>query len=188
VAAGKRAGIRGLAHLLRELLRDHRQLEVPGLGEFHSNETGDFCFGGARRPAVFVSYASEDRKAAEEIASRLNHAGFSAWLDKRRLRPGDSWLKTIEDAIDTSDFFIACLSRRSLKKRGTFQRELRMAMDCARNVPLDETYFVPVRLDDCPVPRAIRNEWQYIDLFPDFGEGMRSVIAALAKQWEKKAA
>jgi len=188
VAAGKVGGIRGLAHLLRELLLDHRQLEVPGLGEFHSNETGDFCFGGDRRPSVFVSYASEDRKAAEEIASSLNQAGFNAWIDKRRLRPGDSWQKTIEDAIDSSDFFVACLSRRSLKKRGTFQRELRMAMECARNVPLDESYFIPVRLDDCPVPRAIRNEWQYIDLFPDISTGMGRVIAALAKQWEKNAA
>ncbi len=187
MAAVKGGGIRGLAHLLRDLLLHHRQLEVPGLGEFHSSESGDFCFGAARRPAVFVSYASEDRRAAEQIASRLNQAGFSAWLDRRRLRPGDSWLKTIEDAIAASDFFVACLSRRSLKKRGTFQRELRMAMDCARNVPLDETYFIPIRLDDCTVPRSIRSEWQYIDLFPDDAAGMSRVVATLLKQWEKRA-
>lgn len=187
MAAGKGAGIRGLAHLLRELLRDHRQFEVPGLGEFHSNLEGDFCFGGSRRPLVFVSYASEDRRQADEIAARLNDAGFSAWLDRKRLRPGDSWQRTIENAIDSSDFFLACLSRRSLRKRGTFQRELRRAMDCAWNVPLDETYFVPLRLDDCAVPSTIRSEWQYIDLFPDFGTGMNRVVATLLKQWEKRA-
>lgn len=180
-------GVRGLARLLAELLRDHRQLQVQGLGEFHSSEDGVFCFGGERRPSVFISYASEDRKAADEIASRLNGAGFSAWLDRRRLRPGDSWQNTIESAIVSCDFFISCLSRRSLRKRGTFQRELRMAIDCARNVPLEETYFIPVRLDDCAVPRTIRAEWQYIDLFPDLHGGLDRVISTMRAQWDARA-
>ncbi len=180
-------GVRGLARLLAALLRDHRQLEVKGLGEFHSSEGGVFCFGGDRRPSVFISYASEDRRIADEIASRLNEAGFSAWLDRRRLHPGDSWLKSIESAIVSCDFFISCLSRRSLKKRGTFQRELRMAIDCARNVPLEEIYFIPVRLDDCAVPRVIGSEWQYIDLFPDLREGLERVISAMRRQWAARA-
>lgn len=186
MAAANRIGVRALAQLLERLLRECRRLEVKGLGEFHSNGEGAFCFGGDRRPAVFISYVAEDRKQAEEIASRLTDAGFSAWLDQRRLRPGDSWLKTIESAIVSCDFFVACLSRRSLRKRGTFQRELRLAMDCARNVPLEETYFVPVRLDECAVPRPIRTEWQYIDLFPDFATGIGRVISTLSRQWARR--
>lgn len=183
MAAANHTGIRGLARLLSLLLCEHRQLEVQGLGEFHSSPDGQYCFGGDRRPGVFISYASEDRRAADKLANRLNQAGFSAWIDRRRLRPGDSWQRTIETAIDTSDFFLACLSSNSLRKRGTFQRELRMAIDCARNIPLDETYFIPLRLDDCAIPRAIRDEWQYIDLFPDFEAGVGKVITAMHQQW-----
>lgn len=186
MAAANQTGIRGLARLLRLLLSEHRQLEVQGLGEFHSSPDGQFCFGGDHRPGVFISYASEDRRTAIRLSDRLNQSGFSAWIDRRRLRPGDSWQRTIESAIDSSDFFLACLSRNSLRKRGTFQRELRMAIDCARNVPLDETYFIPLRLDDCAVPRAISSEWQHIDLFPDFETGVRSLIASMKQQWSAR--
>lgn len=183
MAAANQTGIRGLARLLRLLLTEYRRLEVSGLGEFHSSPDGHFCFGGKRRPGVFISYASEDRRTAIQLADRLNQAGFSAWIDRRRLRPGDSWQHTIESAIDSADFFLACLSRNSLRKRGTFQRELRMAIDCARNIPLDETYFIPLRLDDCAVPRTIRSEWQYIDLFPDFEKGVSRVLSTMKRQW-----
>lgn len=182
MAAGERTGVRGLARLLEALLREHRVLEVKGLGEFRSSEAGELCFGGERRPVVFISYASEDRRAAEKVSARLEAAGFSPWVDRRRLKPGDAWQRRIESAVASADYFLACLSRRSLKKRGTFQRELRMAMDVARNMPLDETYFIPLRLDECAVPAAIRNEWQYIDLFPDFEGGIDRVVAALRRR------
>ncbi len=183
MAAADHTGIRGLARLLNLLLCEHRLLDVQGLGEFHSSPDGRFCFGGDRRPGVFISYASEDRRVADKLANRLNRAGFSAWIDRRRLRPGDSWQRTVATAIETSDFFLACLSRNSLRKRGAFQRELRMAMDCARNIPLEDTYFIPLRLDDCAVPRAIGSEWQHIDLFPDFDSGVANVAASMQRQW-----
>jgi len=38
---------------------------------------------------------------------------------------------------------------------GGFQAEIRYALDCARRIPLDEIFVVPVRLDACRVPRSI---------------------------------
>jgi hypothetical protein len=37
-----------------------------------------------------------------------------------------------------------------------FQAEIRYALDCARQLPPDEIFIVPVRLDGCPVPRSIQ--------------------------------
>jgi hypothetical protein len=86
--------------------------------------------------------------------------------------PGQNWPRAIEDAIDTAQFFVALFSRRSVRKSGGFQAEIRYALDCARRRPLDDVFIVPVRLDDCPVPARIRREIQYIDLFPDWSRGM----------------
>ena len=99
-----------------------------------------------------------------------------------KLLPGQNWPRAIESAIETSDFFIACFSENSVGKRGGFQAEIRYALDCARRVPLDEIFLVPVRLDDCRVPRPIRNELQYIDLFPDWTLGVRRLIGLLLRE------
>src|SRR6185503_18266367 len=40
------------------------------------------------RGSIFISYASEDRTAAFQLAEQLTAAGLEAWVD-RRLNPGD---------------------------------------------------------------------------------------------------
>ena len=99
--------------------------------------------------------------------------------------PGQNWPRAIEEAIETSDFFLPCFSRLSVRKKGSFQAEIRYALDCARRVPLDEIYLVPVRLDDCHVPVKIRRETHYIDLFPDWNRGVRRIVSVIQKQLRK---
>jgi hypothetical protein len=89
-------------------------------------------------------------------------------------------------SLETSDFFVACFSRLSVRKKGSFQAEIRYALDCARRVPLDETFLIPVRLDDCPVPTKIRREIQYIDLFPDWNRGLRQMVSVIERQLRKR--
>jgi hypothetical protein len=36
-----------------------------------------------------------------------------------------------------------------------------------------------VRLEDCAVPPCIGREIQYVDLFPDWEEGVRRVVASI---------
>jgi hypothetical protein len=96
--------------------------------------------------------------------------------------PGQNWPRAIEAAIETSDFFLACFSTRSVSKRGGFQAEIRYALDCARRIPLDDIFVVPVRLDCCRVPRAVQHELEYIDLFPDWDRGLRKLVAALRRR------
>jgi hypothetical protein len=63
-----------------------------------------------------------------------------------------------------------------------FQAEIRYALDCARRMPLDEIFVVPVRLDSCRVPRSIQREIQYIDLFPDWEGGIRRLITTMRQR------
>ena len=81
---------------------------------------------------------------------------------------------------------MACFSQRSTCKRGSFHSELRFALNCAAQVPLDEIFFIPVRLDRCVVPRNISRRIQYVDLFPDWQHGVSTVVRVMKKQEENR--
>ncbi len=52
---------------------------------------------------AFLSHNSSDKPAVEELASRLEREGFSCWLDKWHLIPGETWQPAIEEALSQSD-------------------------------------------------------------------------------------
>jgi hypothetical protein len=71
------------------------------------------------------------------------------------------------------------LSKHSVTKRGFYQKEIRVALDVLNEFPEDETFLVPVRLDDCTVRFEALREIQYIDLFPDWWDGFDRLLSAL---------
>jgi len=107
-------------------------------------------------------------------------------MDVRKLLPGQNWPRAIENAIDGSDFFIACFSSKSVRKRGGSQAEIRYALDCARQVLLEQILMVPVRLDNCEVPRAVQAEFQWVDLFPDWERGVAVLRAMMRRAMERR--
>jgi hypothetical protein len=143
---------------------------------------------------VFIAYAAEDRAPARRLCEALKAEGCSPWLDKDKLLPGQNWPRAIERAIEVADAFVACFSPRSVFKRGQFQSELRYALDCARKRPMiaeagdDAPFVIPVRFEDCPVPRRISDQVQYVDLFPDWDKGIRHVARAIHKAALKRPA
>jgi hypothetical protein len=56
---------------------------------------------------------------------------------------------------------------------------MRYALDCARNSPFDDIYFIPVRLEECRVPRQIQRQYEYVDLFPDFDAGLDKIVGLI---------
>jgi hypothetical protein len=156
-------------------------VEIDGLGVFYPDALRVFRFEARREPLVFIAYVEEDRPLAERLYQAFEAAGFAPWMDFRKLLPGQNWPRAIEGAIESADFFIACFSENSVRKKGGFQAEIRYALDCARHVPLDETFILPVRLDACRVPRAIQREYQYVDLFPDWNRGLRRLLTTMRK-------
>jgi len=145
--------------IVRKSLEAGQAVEIEGLGRFHSTPQG-YRFDAETQPAVFVAYASEDLDAARRLAEALRGAGCSIWFDKDRLMPGQNWTRSIERGIADADAFVACFSQRSISKRGQFQSELRHALECARKRPLDEVFFLPVRLERCVVPLSIADPVQ----------------------------
>jgi hypothetical protein len=173
--------------LLRRALDRGQAVEIDGLGTFRARPEGGYEFTPASRPNVFIAYVEEDLVHARRLRDALLDAGYSPWLDKDQLLAGQNWPRAIERAIDLSEAFVACLSSRSLAKRGQFQSELRYALDCANRMPLDETFLLPVRFDGCTVPVGIARQVQYVDLFPDFDKGFRQLLRSLRKKKPRSA-
>ena len=170
-----------VARIVRRALERGARVEIDGLGTFLPGKTG-FRFVAQNKPRVFIAYVEEDLAPAKRLYAMFEKRGFRPWLDKKKLMPGQNWPRAIEDAIKTSDFFVACFSRRSTTKRGTFHSELRYALSCAATVPLDEIFFIPVRFEQCVVPPRVSRKIQYVDLFPDWESGLAKVVAIIARQ------
>lgn len=175
-----------LTRLLRRCLEEGCTVELDRLGSFKPDGEGSFEFVPNEKPGVFIAYAEEDRAAAERLYTALARARLDPWMDKRKLQPGQNWPRAIERAISLSDFFVACLSRRAVVKRGAFQSEMRWALDCARQIPLGDLYFIPVRIEECEVPPLIRQNLQYLDLFPDIRSGTQRLIATIRSEYGRR--
>jgi TIR domain len=173
---------RHVARILRRALEHGAAVEIDGLGTFLPGQDQGFRFIAQNSARVFIAYVEEDLGRAKKLYSTLEERGCRPWLDKKKLMPGQNWPRAIEDAIRTSDFFVACFSRRSTSKRGSFHSELRYALACAAMIPLDEIFFIPVRFEDCLVPARIAKKIQYVDLFPNWEGGMEKVMAIIARQ------
>src|SRR5581483_11110023 len=173
---------RHIARILRQALAHGASVEIDGLGTCSSGGKHGFRFAPQNQPRVFIAYVQEDIAFAKKLYRSFEQSGFRPWLDKKRLLPGQNWPRAIETAIQSSDFFVACFSQRAISKRGSFHSELRYALFCASKVPLDEIFLIPLRLDDCLVPKSISKQTQYLDLFPDWKGGVKRLIAVIKRQ------
>lgn len=125
---------------------------------------------------IFLSYARLDESKIRDLYQKLSDEGFNPWMDKRDLLPGERWKPSIEKAIRRSSFFLACLSTKSVNKRGFLQKEIRDALGIWQEMLADDIYLIPVRLEDCEVPEGLRG-FQWVDLFEE--DGWKRLVQAI---------
>jgi len=124
----------------------------------------------------FLSYAHEDRQQVRDLYDRLKAAGFDPWLDDEQLRGGQTWELEIKQAIKSCDFFMACLSSKSVNKRGFVQKELKQALTFVDEFPEGQVFVIPIKLEQCPMPASLQI-YHCIDLLrPD---GFDKLVSAL---------
>lgn len=125
--------------------------------------------GTAAAPAhVFISYASEDREDVADLYRRLQESGLDPWMDAHDLIAGDPWAQTIDEAIQAADFFLICLSTRSVDKAGVLRQELARGIHEWYNRRGPDNFLIPVQLEDCRIPESLA-ALQYIALWRDGG-------------------
>lgn len=176
-----------VGEVIKQCIAEGIPVDLEGLGTFRRTNSG-VAFERSAGPRVFIAYVVEDYSCAVKLYQALARAGFNPWLDRKKLLPGQNWRRCIEHAIDTCDFFVACFSSKSVAKRGQFPYEVRYALRSAERMPLDDVFVMPVRLADCQVPKRIAWNIQYVDLFPDWEQGLERLIASIRREWENRQA
>lgn len=131
---------------------------------------------------IFLSYASEDEESARLLYNNLRTFGCEPWMDKESLLPGQDWKYEIRKAIKESEFFLICLSKKSVTKRGFIQKEIKHGLDVLDQMPEGEIFLIPIRLDDCEVPDSMSDR-QWVDLFSE--DGLYKLITAIYVQVTK---
>ncbi|HEV2271429.1 MAG TPA: toll/interleukin-1 receptor domain-containing protein [Steroidobacteraceae bacterium] len=102
----------------------------------------------ARRPTVFISYASEDRSAAQLIRDALPGFGLEVWYDESELIGGDAWDQKIRRQIRECDYFMPVISAHTeARHEGYFRREWRLAVERTLDMADDHVFLLPVVID-----------------------------------------
>jgi hypothetical protein len=96
---------------------------------------------------VFISYAREDRLAAQRVAGALQRHGWSVWWDAD-IPPGKAWDELIERELASASCTVVLWSATSLRK-GWVKAEAAEAL--ARGV------LVPVLIENVTPPLAFRH-------------------------------
>ena len=135
---------------------------------------------------VFLSYAHADSAMVGKIYDKLLDTGVKPWMDTKDILPGEVWELAIRNAIRNSDFFLACLTPRSVNKRGVIQSEIKDALDVWRRMLEDDIYLIPMRLELCDMPEAL-GDFQRVDFYEDNGwtRLMEAVRVGLERRLEQ---
>lgn len=98
----------------------------------------------------------ERQARCARVDQRLEKEGrIDPWLDEEKLYPGQDWDLEIEKAVEATNAVVVCLSNNSVSKEGYLQRELRFVLRIADFKPEGAVFVIPVRLDECPMPRRL---------------------------------
>ncbi len=137
-------------------------------------------------PKAFVSYASEDRDAVEELAAQLESRGIDVWQDKQDLRAGDNWDKTLKDVISRRVDYVIVVQTPAMTSRieGVFHREVEAALHRQGNMA-DFRFVIPIRMGDCPMLTALEHV-HAIDISAP--EGVDALTTSIEEDWQRRLA
>jgi hypothetical protein len=111
---------------------------------------------------VFISYAREDNRKASHLYRKLQHRGHHPWMDHHQLKKGADWQVAVKKAISDAEFFVAILSKQSVRKVGFVQVEVHNAAQEQLKRPDGIIYFIPFKIDECELPEFAK-KFNYID-------------------------
>jgi hypothetical protein len=83
---------------------------------------------------IFISYKSDERSVAKQLATKLTQAGYSVWWDNALLA-GDRFHREIEVALDTSLAVVVLWSRQSIQSEWV-QAEAERARRAEKVIPV----------------------------------------------------
>jgi predicted ATPase len=108
---------------------------------------------------VFLSHSSKDKPAVRELAQRLKADGLRVWFDEWEIRPGQHFLKKINEGLETSKVLVVCMSQQLFDSDWLTQEYDAIL---SRDPTNEERRLLPLRLDDAEIPPRLR-QFLYVD-------------------------
>lgn len=129
-------------------------------------------------PRGFLSYAHEDVDLAERVFGDLEREGVAPWFDRRHFSSGEDVDSQILNAIKESWFFLVILTPTSVSKEGYVRKEVKLALELRGATGESPGFLIPVRFGECcPRPEEVGGLAHFIDLVPDWKQGMDQVLS-----------
>ncbi len=118
-----------------------------------------------RKLRVFLCYGLQDEQIVHRIYEHLlREEWIEPWLDEENLLPGQNRELKLKEALKSMDVVLLCLSSQSLEQEGSFQKEIKLVDDFAKEKPENSIFVIPVRLDDCETPQILHHR-QSVNFF-----------------------
>ena len=132
---------------------------------------------------VFISYVSENIEIVDRLYQELKSHGIEVWRDRDNIALGLRWKQKIRRAIQQGAFFIACFSKEYDERDRTYMNEeLTIAIEELRQRPIDQAWFLPVKLNECEIPdldigrgETLR-DLQYVNLYEDWEVNIQRIL------------
>lgn len=139
---------------------------------------------------AFICYVREDSQHADALSRLLTENGIPVWRDTEDLWPGEDWRARIREAITEGAFaFIPIFTSTSVAKGVSGQaEELYLAAEEMRRRLPGVTWLVPVRFDECTLPKLdlgggrVLDDIQRADLFgPNANQQAERLVEAVRR-------
>ena len=132
---------------------------------------------------VFISYVSENIEIVDRLYQELKLHGIEVWRDRDNIALGLRWKREIRRAIQQGAFFIACFSKEYDERDQTYMNEeLAIAIEELRQRPIDQAWFIPVKLNECEIPdrdigggETLR-DLQYVNLYENWEVNLQRIL------------
>jgi hypothetical protein len=131
---------------LRSAPQSSDPVEKPREADVRAGKPGPRKSAVERGIDIFVSYASQDRPAAEQVATALAAAGWSVWWD-RTIPPGRVFDEVIEEALTAARCVVVLWTRTSVSSDWVKSE----AAEGARR-----RILIPVLLEEVTIPLEFR--------------------------------
>ena len=140
-------------------------------------------------PHVFISYVHEDTEIAQRLCKIFQTFDINVWIDREQIKPGSTWKDAIRDAISDGSFYIACFSKAFHERSKCYMNEeLTLAIEELRLRPTDQSWFIPVLIDETTVPNRrigggeTLKSLQWVELYRNWNDGIKRILSVLAPQ------
>ena len=107
---------------------------------------------------IFLSYASEQRELAKEIALALEAETHTVFFDRSALAPGEAYNAQIREAFEDSQLFVFLISSDSVTAGRYTLTELAFAVGDGTVNPKSQYPSVPACWDDSSTIRKYRSD------------------------------